>query len=375
MFARLSFVVVCLVFAVGCNREPRDVVAVNPRAGDATTAKVVAEVVPADPEDAVLAIEAVTDKLRRDASGNIVDVDFRGLEISDMDLIPLVQLPRLRAVRLGGTAVTDDGMKTIAGIASLEDLDLRDCGISDDGLAHLVGLNKLKALRLSGKSGACSVSDDGMVHVAKLPNLKLLAVDYLWISEDGVKQIVGLDNLQELYMAETTIGNEAVELFAMFPRLKKLRLARNQIDAVGIAGLPKITGLEELDLSECAQLFDDAMPPLGELKNLKKLNLWRLNISDVGIEPLQNLTAMESLNLDNTRLSDAGMSYLSGMKNLTFLHLGSTQITDEGLTALSGLTRLEDLKVTRTAVTKDGVAELAKSLPKTTIQLEYIEGQ
>ena len=211
--------------------------------------------------------------------------------------------------------------------------------------------------------------------MAKLKNLKVLAVDFLWISEDGVQSIVGLNNLQELYMAETTIGNEAVELFAMFPKLKKLRLARNQIDASGVANLPKIKLLEVLDLSECAQLFDDAMPPLAELKNLKELNLWRLNISDAGIEPLQGLTAMESLNLDNTRLSDEGTRFLSDMKMLTFLHLGSTQITDDGLAPLKGLTKLKDLKVTRTAVTKDGVAELAKALPNAKIQLNYIEGQ
>ena len=268
MFARLYVIVVGLVIAVGCTREPVDVAAVDPASQGAVGGAAIAEATPVDPGDAVLAIEAVTDKVRRDAAGNIIDVDFRGLDISDEELLPLIQLPRLRAVRLGGTAVTDEVMKTIAGIASLEDLDLRDCGISDDGLAHLVGLKRLKALRLSGKSGACSVSDDGMVHVAKLKNLKLLAVDYLWISEDGVQTIVGLDNLQELYMAETTIGNEAVELFAMFPKLKKLRLARNQIDAVGVAGLSKLTGLQELDLRECAQLFDDAMPPLAELKYL-----------------------------------------------------------------------------------------------------------
>ena len=176
-------------------------------------------------------------------------------------------------------------------------------------------------------------------------------------------------------MAETTIGNEAVELFAAFPNLRKLRLARNQIDASGVANLPQIKMLEELDLSECAQLFDDAMGPLAALTKLKKLNLWRVNISDAGVEPLKGLTALEYLNLDNTRLSDDGTPYLSGMKNLTFLHLGSTQITNAGLSSLEGLTKLADLKVTRTAVTQEGVDELGKALPDTKIQLEYIEGQ
>ena len=192
MFARSWFVTLSLLLCLGCDRQTNTT---PPAETDlAASANVVAAVKPvsADPESAVAAIEAVTTKVRRDSSGSIIDVDFRGLDVTDGDLVPLVELPRLRAVRLGGTAVTDAAMTTIGQIVGLEDLDLRDCGITDDGLAELSGLKRLKALRLSGKSGACSVSDDGMVHVAKLNNLKVLAIDYLWISEDGIKVLVGL---------------------------------------------------------------------------------------------------------------------------------------------------------------------------------------
>ena len=80
-------------------------------------------------------------------------------------------------------------------------------------------------------------------------------------------------------------GNEAIALLAEFPKLRKVRLAKNGIDASGLAHLPKLKQLEELDLSECASIFDDATEPLGELTGLKKLNLWRGQVSDAGIEP------------------------------------------------------------------------------------------
>ncbi|MEM1069276.1 MAG: hypothetical protein AAGI63_10295, partial [Planctomycetota bacterium] len=187
-----------------------------------------------------------------------------------------------------------------------------------------------------------------------------------------LEQLKPLVNLQELYMKQTTIGNEAITMMAAFPKLKKLRLAQNQIDASGTAELAKLTGLEELDLSECAQIFDDAMPPLGELKQLKKLNLWRVNITDIGIEPLSELTQLQSLNLDNTQLTDEGMPSLTGLTELTFLHLGSTQITDAGLASLESLTKLKDLIMTRTAVTAEGADELKQSLPNAVIQLKYL---
>ena len=202
-----------VIFTVGCTRK-----AAEPTKDSPTPPSKAASIdTPADDADAVKAIEAITDKVRRDGDGRIIEVDFRGQTIDDSIVLELPKLPRLRSVLLSGTGITDEALKSLGNISTLENLDLRDCGVSDAGLAHLSSLAKLKALKLSGRSGACSVSDDGMEHVAKLPNLKVLAVDSLWISEDGLSKIVGLANLSELYMAETTIGNEAIELLASFP--------------------------------------------------------------------------------------------------------------------------------------------------------------
>lgn len=305
----------------------------------------------ADDAEAVAVVEALTEKLRRNAGGAITHVDLRGTDASDETLVAVGKL------------------------ASLEQLDLRECGISDAGLEHLTALTKLKALRLSGKEGDCSVSDDGMVAVGKLTSLKVLAIDYLWISEDGLGELAALKELQELYMAETTIADEAIDVMAGFPNLKKLRVARTRIGEAALASLPKLSKLEELDLSECAQISDSAMGPLSEMKSLKKLNLWRVNLSDEGIEPLAGLMNLENLNLDNTRLSDDGLPLLSELTKLTFLHLGSTAISDAGLTHLKNLTALKDLIVTRTGVTQAGVDELKKSLPDTKIQLLYLGGE
>ena len=317
-------------------------------------------------------ILAFTKKVRRDGNDELIEVDFRDTEAGDAEMKLLVDLPKLRSVLLLGTKVSDAGLETLGQIPTLENLDLRDCSVSDDGLKSLSKLGRLKALKLMGRSGDCTVSDTGLEHVAKFPELKVLGLDFLWeISDDGIAKLAPLKNLQELYLAETTVGDATIEHLAKFPTLRKLRLARNQIEAAGIAALPKLSSLEELDLSECSQILDSAMGPLGECKNLKKLNLWRVNISDEGLKPIQHLTNLESLNLDNTRLSDEGASYLSGLTKLTFLHLGSTQITNQALTHLEGLTNLKDLVVTRTAVDEEGVEQLQEKLPNTKIQLEY----
>ena len=166
-------------FVLGCQKPVEEATSIKVDDGGATKStsaaakpetakKSPAPKVADDDADAVAAIKDLTDKIRTDGNGNIIDIDLRGKTISDADLEPIGKLKKLRALRLAGTPISDASLETVGKIQSLEDLDLRDCGISDSGLLHLASLPKLKALRLSGKSGACSVSDDGMEHVAKI---------------------------------------------------------------------------------------------------------------------------------------------------------------------------------------------------------------
>ncbi|MGZ0172538.1 MAG: leucine-rich repeat domain-containing protein [Planctomycetales bacterium] len=326
-----------------------------------------------DDEKSIAGLGEVGAKLKKDGDGLVIEVDFKGLTISDSALEQLAGLRRLRSVLLNETGVTDAGMATLGKIPTLQNVDLRGCTISNAGLEPLAALSELKALRLSGESGATSVDDDGMVHVAKMKNLKALLLDFLWVSEVGLEQLAGLDRLEELYLAKTLVGDDALATMSQFPRLKKLRISQCQFENEGLAHLAKVTTLEDLDLSENNQINDLGMPHLSKLKKLKRLNLWRTYVGDPGVENLAGLTAMEWLNLDNSQISDSCLVHLSGMSKLKFLHLGSTLVSDSGLPALEGLTSLKDLKVTRTAVTEEGVVALKKKLPDTEIQLRYIE--
>ncbi len=381
---RFSFIILTsLVCFTACNRSaetPSGSASPSITGSPITEEAQAAPVLVSDDESAVMTVQSAAKNLRRDGDGLIIDVDFRGAvsEGSTLDLAviqALTEFPRLRAVRLGGTGVGDEVCGVLGQLQALEDLDLRDCPVSDDGLASLEQLPKLKALRLSGKNGECSVSDIGMESVGKITTLKVLAIDFLWVSEEGLGMLKDLKELQELYLAGTTIGNDALGMLGQHPKLKKVRLAANQIDAEGLAQLGELTQLETVDLSECLQITDQATDSLAQLKNLKELNLWRVNLSDLGIAPVGQLTALEKLNLDNTRLTDEGLSALSGLTELTFLHLGSTLITDAGLVHLEAMTKLKDLIVTRTAVTEAGVKALQEKLPETKIQLLYLGDQ
>jgi len=325
----------------------------------------------ADPE-LLAAIERSGGRLTRDAQGQPAQVDWSGTTIDDAALPQLLRLPALKSVILSGTNITDAGLAALAGHKGIINLDLRDCRITNAGLAHLEAMPGLRALQLSGKNGACTVDDDGMSRLIGLTNLKVLALDFLWISEQGLERLQPLANLEQLLLAQTLVGDEAVQLLPrQFPKLKKLRLARTQVTGGGLAPLSELPQLEDLDLSECSQVFDDGMEAVGALSTLKRLNLWRVQITDAGVQKLTGLTQLEYLNLDNTQLTDASLSALSGMTRLTFLHLGSTAITDAGLVHLEPLAGLKDLVVTRTPVTEDGARALQTKLPQTRIQTQF----
>lgn len=373
MNTKLNAIIALILFGFaifcGCARTPETATKQAQNAKPAAT-----------PDDAAIvdAIEAIGAKLKRDGNGNITTVDFRGTEVGDDDLKSLAGLKKLSSLQLNDTAITDAALAHVGTLTTLTNLDLRGCEVTDDGIPSLSGLTNLKALRFSGKTGKTDVTDDSMHVIANFPKLKVLALDFLKFaaSAEGLSELSNLKEMQELYIGNTLVNDESLKVIAeSFPKLKKLRAAASQVADEGLVQIAKMSNLEEVDLSENVQIYDSSLEHIAGMKQLKKLNLWKVPIADDGVEYLAGLTNLEWLNLDQTGLGDDGLAYLSGMAKLTFLHLGSTGITNDGLEHLKSLTSLKDLKVTRTDVNEEGVAELKKSLTNTDIQLKYVAGQ
>ena len=77
-----------------------------------------------------------------------------------------------------------------------------------------------------------------------------------------------------------------------------------------------------------------------------------------------NLERVTGLDLYRANISDVGLKELAKCKKLEGLSLDSTQISDAGLKGLAKLTQLKGLRVQQTKVTKAGVAQLQKALPE-----------
>lgn len=328
---------------------------------------------------AIKALQAAGATFKTDEGGSATDINLHKLTLTPETLAFLPDLKKLRVLNLADSAFSDESLPVLEKVSpQLVQLDLRGCQISDQATVVIARFTELRALRLNGKNGNTNISDDGLKALAACKSLKVLALDDLtFVGTDGLAALTGLKELEELYVAGTIVDDDSCKLIAGFPQLKKLRLARNQVSDAGLETLSACSSLEELDLSEASLITDAGMPHLAKLRELKKLNLWRVQITDEGALMLAPLTKLEWLNLDNTKLSDAGLPVLKHMPALTFLHLGSTQITAAGAPALFHLKSLKDLKITRTALGSSDVAvgELKKNLPATDIQTEYTESE
>ena len=92
--------------------------------------------------------------------------------------VPLVPF----GLDLGGTGVTDAGLKELAGFKSLQTLNLRGTQVTDAGLKELAGLKSLQSLDLG----------------------------FNRVTDAGLKELAGLKSLQELYLYGTRVTDKGV---------------------------------------------------------------------------------------------------------------------------------------------------------------------
>jgi Leucine-rich repeat (LRR) protein len=118
---------------------------------------------------------------------NRLDVSFITAQgkVTNEQLAPLKDIPRLAHLNLRGLEISDEGVAHIANSKGLVRLHLEKTKITDKALESLKGLEKLEYLNVYGTE----ITDAGLEHVAALKNLKSL---YLWqtkVTDAGVEKL------------------------------------------------------------------------------------------------------------------------------------------------------------------------------------------
>lgn len=355
----------------GSTGEPTTGVSEQPTLGQAVDSSALADV-----QAAIAQLQSLGVKLSSVSHASSPDAVVWGDQaVNDQQIGWLLQLPGLKRLTIRKSELTNAGWQKLSQLTTVEHLDLRDADMDNDQLQSLVsGMNNIRSLKLGGPSGRCRVNDQGINAIGELPNIKSLSLDGLAISKASIMPLTRCKQLNELNLAKTGLDDRALEEIARIESLRKLRLAANAIGVIGLGHLATIA-LEELDVSECPGVDDQALVQIGRQSKLKRLNLWRTSVTDQGLPHIAQLNQLQWLNLDNTAVTDAGLDWLKSLWSLQFLHLGSTAVSDQGMAKLAGLSELKKLIVTRTSVSQRGVDSLQKSLPGVSIQLQYVAGQ
>lgn len=149
--------------------------------------------------------------------GRVVQVSFSGARFRNEALDAARLLPQLERIVLIDTAVTDEGLRRLAGLKHLRELSVIDAPVTDEGLRHLRELTNLRRLRLDHTQ----VTDAGLPHLATLSQLERLDLVGTQITDDGLAPLAGLANLSQLYVNRTAVTEAGVmRLQASLPHTK-----------------------------------------------------------------------------------------------------------------------------------------------------------
>lgn len=144
---------------------------------------------PAKTADETLArIEALGGQVRYVSRGSEeleVDFQFAGERVHDEHLQDLQALPNISVLRIKQTAITDVGLVHVAKLTKLRRLQLDETAITDAGLAHLKTLAELESLQLF----RTKISDAGLKHLVELPQLKQLLVGETAVTAQAVSEL------------------------------------------------------------------------------------------------------------------------------------------------------------------------------------------
>ena len=303
---------------------------------------------------------------------SIRELDFAGILVTDEDLGRLGDCWGLQILNVEQTPVTDRTLATIGRLPHLRSLNINETHTSNDGLAALQDRLDLEELTLREHIDA----DAGLIHLRKLRNLRSLKAGR--ISDRGMEAIRGNTQLETLSFIAWHLTDPGWGVVTGFSHLKELDvnlgspfLVRSlfdrseqgepiQLSAAGIQTLGRLARLETLDLSRVAD--DSWLAAIGQLGQLRSLNLGHERISNLGLQSLASLGQLRKFELEAENLTDDGLISVGRLANLEDVFLDSPRITDAGLKHLTGLTRLSTIGL-RARVSAKGIAALRAAIP------------
>ncbi len=142
---------------------------------------------------------------------SIQEVDFLYAKLGDEAIRVLATCPRIKAVRVEGTAITADGLRALAPVRSIVELRIGNCRkLSEQDFVELLPeFSRLKKLDLA----ASPIRTETARALAALTNLVDLNLTGTRIGDEGLAVLSGLDRLKVVHLFNTRVTGEGIAEF------------------------------------------------------------------------------------------------------------------------------------------------------------------
>jgi Leucine-rich repeat (LRR) protein len=298
-------------------------------------------------------------------------LELKDSGFTDAEMVHLSRMKNLRRLGLGGTVISDQGLKVLRGLTELERLDLRASRVSETGDAP--NFPNLKTFQKAGQRPW--ITDTGLRELTGLKQLRWLDLTDTQITDAGLAVLKELTNLEELSLANTSISTLGIKELLGFKNLRHLDLWQTQVDDVGLLELIKIKSLKHVVVGESVSLAvidrahglrtDIAFSRIGpEYWDLDEVCLSgrirgasgsRLRVMD---DPSEKGSVLAEVILTARNTSDATTRFIPFVRNLKSLDVSSTNISDVGLIEIGKQKNLRELRLSGTHITDDGLVNL-----------------
>ncbi|MEM6776648.1 MAG: G protein-coupled receptor LGR4 [Planctomycetota bacterium] len=305
------------------------------------------EVIGSDPSNLNTSVDwdAVTDAVIRRRGDDIVVLDFRNTPLDELQsaigFVP--SLKQLSELLLPGAVFDGLPATTLTDCPSLKRLRIYGDRFGDDDMMKLIDLNQLQAITLQDTT----------------------------VTDASVVVLGNMSDLRDVSLMNSPVTDKCLVTLSKLKKLTKLRLRGTQITGEAFDPIAS-TSIEDLELAE-TNFGSVGMSSVGEMPQLKKLNLWMTQVDDSGLASFTSNRQLTLLNLDNCAgVSSRSLPVILSMSELTLLHIGGTGIEPHRLSELASLQKLETLFITRLGANQAIADQLRSELPNLN-RIEYVD--
>jgi len=170
-------------------------------------------------------------------------------------------------------------------------------------------------------------SDEAMRYLAQLPSLEWLEIGKGSVSAAGTEQLKGCTGLKRLYIHDANLTGDGLEWVAGLKKLEALSLQHTRINGKALKNLIGLPALAVLNLSD-NDIQDDDMEHIAALKGLEVLSLTNTKITGAGIGKLEGMQSLNELNIVNCAVNDRDLEYFLSMQNLRIVYAAGCYLSD-----------------------------------------------